>query len=95
MLKAAPVQELSEEDKRRRVVFANKIIRMIDENPNLMQRIIWTDEAMYGMINRRNFVYRAPANPFLQFSLPHKSAGVHVWIGFHSAGVIGPDTKVW
>jgi len=79
-------------------VFANKIIRMIDDNPNLMQRIIWTEEAMFtlnGMINRRNFVYRAPANPFRQISLPHKSAGVHVWIEFHSEGVIGPDTMVW
>jgi len=98
--KAAPVQELSEDDKRRRVVFANEIIRMIDEKPNLMQRIIWTDEAMFtlnGMINRRNFVYKAPANPFLRLSLPHKSVGVHVWIEFHSEGVIGPfifDTNV-
>jgi len=39
-LKAVTVQELSEEDKTRRVVFANEIIRMIGDKPNLMQRII-------------------------------------------------------
>jgi len=28
--------------------------------------------------------------PFLHLSVPHKSAGIHVWIGIHSEGVIGP-----
>jgi hypothetical protein len=91
--KPATVQELSEADMHTRVTFSENWLRIINDDPDIEQNTLWTDEAMFtlnGRINRIQFVYRAHENPHLHLSIPHKTKGIHVWAGIHSRGIIGP-----
>jgi hypothetical protein len=74
-----------------RVNFLENWIRIINDDPEIEDGTLWTDESIFtlnGMINKRNFVYRAHDNPHLQLSIPHKNVGIHVWAGIHSKGLI-------
>ena len=60
------VQELNEDDFDRRVEFCEKLEHMFCQKPELIDCIIWSDEATFkldGSVNRHNSTYYARENP--------------------------------
>lgn len=87
------VIELSEDDFERRVQFCNDILVRFDAQPDLIGKVIWSDESEFklnGTINRHNSCYWSHRNPQVQFPVQHTSNGVMVWAGITSKRVIGP-----
>lgn len=67
--KATPVQHLFPNDFLRRVQFCEFLLVKIQENPNFLREIIWTDEAKFnreGQVNSRNNHFWASSNPHLK-----------------------------
>lgn len=85
-------QELNGDDPDRRLEFCENFI-MNNDAENIIDRIVWTDEANFrldGVVNRHNQVYWAERNEHhLQTKSMNKQA-VTVWGGISSEGVIGP-----
>lgn len=87
------VQALSEEDRVLRVAFALELLDKVQYYPDLFSHIVWTDEATFklnGKVNTRNYVEYAYDNPHTMLEVPQKSPGINVWLGIHSAGLVGP-----
>jgi len=60
------LQALNEDDPDRRMEFCEWILDTIEEDPTLLDRILWTDEAIFqtnGRVNRHNCVYWSDTNP--------------------------------
>lgn len=84
---------LNEDDFDRRVQFCEEFLVRLAADPNLTNRILWTDEAsfkMNGMVNRHNSVYWADTNPHDIVTQELNAPGVNVWAGISSHGIIGP-----
>lgn len=84
---------LNENNPELRMVFAVQFLLMSDENPNLLQTLWWSDEAILklnGIINRHNCVWYTQEN--LNIALKHRlnSSGVTVWTTISPKGLIGP-----
>lgn len=65
--KFSTVQDLHPQDPFHRVEYCEMMLVKIQEYPNLLQRIIWTDESKFskeGIINRRNLHIWSHENPF-------------------------------
>ena len=63
-----PVQELFPDDLERRIQFCRTISNKIEEEPEFLNKIIWTDEAKFnreGIFNRRNTHHWALENPYV------------------------------
>lgn len=87
------VQELSDDDFDRRKKFCGTMLVKFDQNPGLVDKIIWSDESQFtlnGVINRHNCCYWAYSNPDIQIPVSNSKGGVMVWCGLTSAGLIGP-----
>lgn len=87
------VVELSEDDFDRRAEFCETWLSKFEENPQLVNKIVWSDEAEFklnGRINRHNCSYWAKENPHVQLPVKHSNAGVMVWCGLTSNGLLGP-----
>ena len=66
---------------------------MVGDDESLLDRIIWSDEAMFklnGHVNRHNSVYCYSANPHVIIEKEVNVPGVMVWAGIWSKGIIGP-----
>ena len=77
-------QELNEDAPDRRLSFCEDFIALLQQASQLMDKIIWTDEAKFflnGSVNRRNCVYWSDQNEhrFHTKSMDHR--GVTVWAG--------------
>lgn len=88
------VQELFDFDCDRRLEFCEILSRKIEENPDFVNNIVFSDEAtftLHGTINKQNYRYWARNNPNwyeeLHTQFPEK---VNVWAGLFSGHVIGP-----
>jgi len=84
---------LNEDDPDRRVEFCEWILESSQEDPTLLDRILWTDEAIFqinGRVNRHNCVYWADTNPHLIIEQEIHVPQVIVWGGIWSNGVVGP-----
>lgn len=84
---------LNEDDPDRRVEFCEWILESSQEDPTLLDRILWTDEAIFqinGRVNRHNCVYWADTNPHLIIEQEIHVPQVIVWGGIWSNGVAGP-----
>jgi len=60
------LQALNEDDPDRRLEFCEWILDSTEEDPTLLYRILWTDEATFQTnvrVNRHNYVYRSDLNP--------------------------------
>lgn len=60
------LQALRPGDDQRRIEFCEMILTKIQDNPDFLSKIIWTDESKFsrdGVINRRNSHYWARENP--------------------------------
>lgn len=89
-----PVHELKTIDKPRRVQMARMLLSMIDDDPIILEKIIWTDEAEFkldGTINSHNNSYWSARNPNITRTKNRiNKKGIHVWAGIWAGGRIGP-----
>jgi len=87
------LQHLLPDDAERRLQFAVLMLSEIRENPDLLDKIVWSDEASFklsGHVNRHNCVYWFPENPHMVSTNELNQPGLTVWAGMSSNGVIGP-----
>jgi hypothetical protein len=65
-LKWAVVYELNEDDFDRRIEYCETFLSLLENEPDLIHRIMWSDEVVFklnGHMNLHNFVYWASQNP--------------------------------
>ena len=87
------VHELNEDDFDRRVEYCETFLSLLQNEPDLIHRVIWSNEAVFklnGHINRHNSVYWATENPNITWEQSAQAEGFSVWAGIWSEGVIGP-----
>ena len=84
---------LLEDDPDRRLQFCETLNDFsLNEDPEILNKIIWSDEATFklsGHINRHNCVYWSHENPHLVLEKQNKQPGVTVWGAISTRGVIG------
>lgn len=94
------VQELSDEDFTRRKEFCLTMLALFNENPSMVDKIVWSDESKFmlnGTVNRHNCCYYAYSNQHQLLPVINSKDGVMVWCGLTSKGLMGPyffDTSV-
>lgn len=84
---------LNEDDPDRHCEFAEIFLNMVADDYSLLNRIIWTDEAMFklnGRVNRHNCVYYDVENPHIVITKEMNAPGITVWMGIWFEGLIGP-----
>ncbi|EFN86394.1 hypothetical protein EAI_12102, partial [Harpegnathos saltator] len=76
------VQELSDNDFDRRIEFC-ELMERIDEDPNYLSNIVFSDEAtsqLNGYVNRHNCRFWSNTNPnWIQEAHPHYPQKLNVW----------------
>lgn len=91
--RSTKVQELSDDDFDRRMEFCEIMLSKFDQNPRLLDMIIWTDESEFrlnGVINRHNCSYWAYSNEHEKILVSNSKQSLMVWCGMTSNGLIGP-----
>lgn len=94
--KILPVQELNEDQKRRRLEFCQIMLQELDENPDFFKEIMWTDESSFstaGVFNRKNRRSWENKNQRKRKVKQVKKSGrtsIHVWCGIFQNKVVGP-----
>lgn len=88
------VQELSEDDFQRRIRFCEQIRRKVDDVPNFLNHLIFSDEATFylnGTLNKQNARQWSDENPHWKeethTQTPQK---INVWLGVVGINIIGP-----
>lgn len=84
---------LLEDDPDRRLQFAEIFISQAMDYPEILDQIIWSDEAQFklsGYVNRHNSVYWSSVNPHITIKSQLNKPGVTVWAGISSSGIMGP-----
>lgn len=92
--KYTPVQELTPQQINNRFEFSQYIVGKIDEDPNFLSNILWTDVATFttgGKFNRQNVRYWSAQNPrrFKEIQRQGRQS-IHVWCGLFKDRIIGP-----
>jgi hypothetical protein len=85
--------ELRERDYVNRVNFCQTFLRLINQNKELENNLLMSDEAHFhliGVVNKQNFRYWHATNPIEIHELPLHSSKVTVWCAIFSFGLIGP-----
>ena len=85
------VQELNQQDFGRRTTFAETLLQMFEEDPELV--ILTSNEAHFhlnGSVNKQNFRYWSTINPRQVHEHPLHCDRVTVWAAVAKFGVIGP-----
>lgn len=89
-----PVQNLQPGDAERRVEFCNWFINAVEEDPDFMSKIIWTDEATFtrsGSVNFHNSRIWAHENPHtIRPTAFQTDFCVNVWCGVINGTFCGP-----
>ncbi|CAF4766205.1 unnamed protein product, partial [Rotaria sp. Silwood2] len=91
--KSRLLQALHEDDPDRRLEFSQWALDSIREDPIILDRILWTDEAIFqtnGRVNRHNYVYWSDTNPHFIIEQELNVPRVIVWGGMWSNEVVGP-----
>lgn len=92
--KMYPVHELTEDDPDRRLHFCETITELIEQQPNVLDHIIFSDEATFclnGTVNRHNCRYWSAENPhWIQEVHTQRPQKVNVWAGLVGNNIIGP-----
>lgn len=76
-------QELNEQDFVRRIDFLDEMDTLLDENPDVLQHILWSDESRFyntGVVNRHNCHYWSPVNPHWTHELANQREFVRMCI---------------
>ena len=94
------LQALNEEDVDRRLEFAEQQLKAIENDPDYLDKIVFSDEAIFalsGHVNKQNCRYWSDENPHFFTEAPLNSPKVMVYAGIWRGGIIGPyffDTTV-
>lgn len=88
------VQKLLPGDENRRLTFCNWILNSVQENPQFLHKILWTDESCFtrtGVFNHHNSHIWAQENPrgIRIRSFQHEFS-VNVWLGLINGYICGP-----
>lgn len=87
-------QSLTVNDFESRLNFCNWMQNMVEENPNFLNRILWTDEATFksnGRVNLHNMHFYAQQNPHWMRTVDNQHRwSVNVWCGILDGRIIGP-----
>ena len=87
------IVDLNEDDFNRRSEFCEVWLEKLENDPNLIDHIFWSDEANFNMnnaVNRHNCRYWARENPQIKYEIPNTRQGLTVWWGISSDGLVGP-----
>ena len=87
------VHGLVEDDGDRRSQFCELFRNQLDDTPELLDHIIWSDESTFtlsGHMNKHNCVYYDTSNPHVSIQKHLNQPGVSVCSGLSSNGVISP-----
>lgn len=88
------VQGLEDTDFVKRREFCNLLLCQIDENPNFISKILWSDESQFtrdGIVNTHNCHYWAENNPHWIKQVKHqRNWQINVWCGIYNTRIIGP-----
>ena len=87
------VQALGDDDYDRRMEFCATWLTKLEENANLNDLVLWSDESVFklnGNVNRHNCIYWSQRNPHVLMEQQHQAPGVCLWAGMWSGGIIGP-----
>ena len=90
-LKAKPyvprlIHQLSDDDFDRRLETCEKLLNLMNNDPNMVNQILWSDESNFclsGTVNRHDPHFTVEKN------IQHR-ASLTVWAGISSTGIIGP-----
>ncbi|KAJ8914075.1 hypothetical protein NQ315_014269 [Exocentrus adspersus] len=89
-----PHQSLNARDFDSRLDFCNWLLNMIQDDPELLLRILWSDEATFrsdGTVNRHNMHYWSATNPHWMQEVQHQGRwSINVWCGILGGRIIGP-----
>lgn len=80
-------------DNELRLKYCSELLKLFDDNSNLFDNIIWSDEAIFklsGTENRTNSIYWSQSNPHVTSIQQFKQPGLMTWAAISSKGVIGP-----
>lgn len=87
-------QALNEQDFDRRMDHCHWLLGMINESPQFLSKILWTDEATFnsdGRVNLHNMHYWSAENPHWIREVQHQGRwSVNVWCGIIGGTIIGP-----
>jgi hypothetical protein len=87
-------QALSETDFDYRLNYCYWLSGMVDEDPNLLSRILWTDEATFssnGGVNLHNMHYWSTNNPHWMREVDYQNRwSLNVWCGILDGRIVGP-----
>jgi hypothetical protein len=87
------VQQLSEEDREDRMTFARDELERIEDDPDHLPNLFFSDEAhfhLHGGVNWHNFRYWSDENPDWYSENPLHSPRTTVWAAMGEMGIIGP-----
>ncbi|CAF3180109.1 unnamed protein product, partial [Rotaria sp. Silwood2] len=87
------LQALNEDDPDRRLEFSQWVLDSIRGNPIILDRILWTDAAIFQTnvrVNRHNCVYWSDTNPHFIIEQELNVSRVIVRGGIWSNGVVDP-----
>ena len=87
------VVDLSVEDFNLRFQHCNQWVQRFADDHQLIDRIMWSDEAQFcmnGHVNKHNCCYWDYQHPRVQIPVPNDRRGVNVWCGISSDGILGP-----
>lgn len=88
------VHHLIPGDNERRLDFLSQFSIILEENPNLLDKIMWSDESRFhnnGVITRHNCRYWSQTNPrWMRQTRSQKRFGVNVWCGIINGYIVGP-----
>lgn len=87
------VHEIKPNDKRLRLDFAVDILNRIDENPNYLNNVLFTDESTFhvnGVVNRHNCRIWGSEKPREIVQHQRDSPKVNVWCGLMNDRIVGP-----
>lgn len=88
------VQHLRQGDAERRITFISWLVTKLEDYPNILNCILWTDESKFtnnGIINRQNNRYWDDQNPHWMFETNNQSVwGTNVWCGLLGGKLLGP-----
>jgi hypothetical protein len=87
------VVQLNDDDCDRRAEFCETWLAKFENEPKLVDKILWSDEAefkLHGTINRHNCTYWCQENPHVQIEVSNDRRGIMVWCGMTSNGLLGP-----
>ncbi|EFN81575.1 hypothetical protein EAI_17384, partial [Harpegnathos saltator] len=88
------VHEINEDDPDRRLEFCEDMILRIDQDPDFLYNIVFSDEATFqlnGTCNRHNCRYWADENPhWMRESKTQYPQKLNVWAGIINNHLIGP-----